>query len=232
MRFFALLLAGCLFFGILAPLAQASPASQRRALALAAALKKQRLTNVKFEEVDLKGVVKWLRTATGRNFVIDQKAILKADIDIESIRYTITLTDVTVATLLGVLLEPHALAAVVKDNVVFITSKKASYGKPVTKMYPISHITWTRTDFIPPDINLRPSGFIEDEYEPEVIHEDDPLTDGEAVAELLKTMVLPDAWDENDDWTIRGTKTYLIVRAPKAVHAKIPRAIEMIAAMK
>ena len=50
--------------------------------------------------------------------------------------------------------------------------------------------------------------------------------------ELIREMLLPEAWEENDDWSISGTDTYLLVKAPKSVQAKIPRMIDLIASMK
>ena len=52
------------------------------------------------------------------------------------------------------------------------------------------------------------------------------------MVELIREMLLPEAWEENDDWSISGTDTYLLVKAPKSVQAKIPRMIDLIASMK
>jgi hypothetical protein len=210
--------------------AEATPTAKDAALLQA--LKAQRLTRVEFKDVSLEGAIKWLRVATGRNFFVKRTALAKANIDWESLRYEISLEDVTVGALLEILLEPHDMAYVVKDNVVFLTSKIDSYGKPVTRLYGISHITWTKVDFIAPAIDLTPSGFVPDEYEPEVVVEDDPLNSGEAVAELIKELVLPEAWTANDEWNIRATDRHLVVRAPKAVHDLIPSALDKIASMK
>ena len=130
------------------------------------------------------------------------------------------------------MLEPHDLAAKVKGNVVYITTKKDAQGKPVTRLYGISHITWTKTDFIAPPISLNPSGELFDEYEPEVIVDDDPLNNGDAVIELIREMLMPDAWDDNDDWSITGTDKYIVVKAPKSVHSRIPRILDLISSMK
>lgn len=202
-------------------------------VALVRTLKQQRLSKVQFKETNLRGVVKWLRVATGKNIVIKSTALAKADIEWEDIQYTVQLENVAVWTFMDeILAKPHGMALVVKGNIVFITSKADSYGKPVTKMYTISHITWTKTDFYGPSINLNPSGFVDDEYEPEKIVEDDPLNNGDAVAELLKELLLPEKWASADDWNIRATDRYLVIRAPKAVHNLVPRTLAKIAAMK
>lgn len=226
--------AACLVFGGLPAgpsTAEAGMSAKDRALVLQ--LKKQRLTKVQFKDTDLKGIVKWLRVATSKNILIKRAALAKADIDWEDIRWTVTLEKVGVWTFLEeVVAKPHGMALKVKGNILFITSKADSFGKPVTRMYAISHITWTKVDFIGPDINLKPSGFTDDDYEPEVIREDDPLATGDAVADLLKEILVPKLWDENDSWNVRATDRYLVIRAPKAVHNLVPRTLSKIAAMK
>lgn len=213
-----------------APMAEAGPSAKD--VALVRTLKKQRLAKVNFKETSFEGVVKWLRIATGKNIVIKSTKLAKADIEWKDITYTVTLENVSTWTFMSeIVAKPHDMAVVVKGNIVFFTSKADSYGKPTTKMYGISHITWTKTDFFGPSINLNPSGFVEDEYEPEKPVEDDPLNNGDAVAELLKELLLPEKWD-SEDWSIRATDKYLVVRAPKAVHNLVPRTLAKIAAMK
>ena len=201
--------------------------------ALVRTLKKQRLNKVEFKETKLKDVVKWLRIATNKNIVIKHSTLSKAGVDWEDLAYTVELRDVSVWTFLDTIVtRPYEMGLKVKGNIVWITSKMDTYGKPVTRMYGISHITYTKTDFIAPEINLNPSGFVENEYEPERIVEDDPLAEGDAVAELLKEILLPKGWENNENWTIRATNRYLVIRAPKAVHALVPSALAKIASLK
>jgi hypothetical protein len=203
-----------------------------RAAALARKLQTQRIAKATFKEVPLPEFLKWLRLATGHNFLFDVKTLKKEGIEPKEITFTADLEDVTVATLLDLALSPHQLAAVAKDDLVMVTTHAASLGKPITRLYGISHITYTKIDFIAPDINLHPSDFTPvDDYEPERVVENDPLDSGEAVADLLRQLVAPDEWD-NEGWRITATDRYLVVRAPRAVQAKVLRALDQIAAMK
>jgi hypothetical protein len=225
----ALLLTTPLFFP-----SQEARAGDRasRAAALAARLRAQRLQSATFDAIGLPELLKWLRVATGRNFVLDRAALARADIEPDEVTFTAQLEDVSVATLLRLALEPRGLAAVVRGNVVVVTTHAASLGKPVTRMYGIQHITWTKVDFIAPDINLRPSDYTPlEEYEPERVVEDDPLATGDAVAELLQELVARGEWD-NEGWRISATDRYLVIRAPRTVHARIPAALAVIAGMK
>ena len=214
-------------------LSSAEAGSLAKDVALVKSLKKQRLMHVSFKQTDLKGIVKWLRVATGKNLLIKHAALTKAGIEWQDISYTVELKNVSVWTFLdSILTRPYEMGIKVKGNIVYITSKMDTYGKPVTRMYGISHITYTKTDFFAPEINLNPSGFTGDDYEPEKIVEDDPLNNGDAVAELLKEILLPKGWENNEGWTIRATDRYLVIRAPKDVHALVPRFLGMIASMK
>jgi hypothetical protein len=233
MRRFVLLptLALVLILPLAALDARAEPTG--RDLALVAMLRKQRLTRIEFKETGLADIVKWMRVATSKNILIRKATLAKADVAWQDLTWTVELEDVSAWTFLDeVICKPHGMALTVKGNIVFITSKADSYGKPVTKLYGISHITWTKTDFIGPEIHLNPSGFTDDEYTPEVVVENDPLNNGEAVAELLKEILLPKGWEQNDTWSIRATDRYLVIRAPESVHRLVPRTLEKIASMK
>ena len=219
-----------LILGLLADPANAGP--KARAAALVKKLQTQRLENVRFEDASLDDVLRWLKIATGANFVVKRSVLAKAGIETADVRATLTLDKVTPATLLGLVLEPHDLAAQVKGNVVYVTTRVDAMGRPVTRIYSISHITWTKVDFIAPDINLYPSNYTPpEEYEPEVVVENDPLSTGDDVAELLQDLVAPGEWD-NDGWSIRATNRYIVIRAPKSVHAKVDRALAQIASLK
>jgi hypothetical protein len=203
-----------------------------RGAALQEALKTRRVKNVKWTEMSLKDMVTWLRVATGWNFIVNHAELGKANIDVSTLAFDIELADVSIATLLEVTLQPHGMAVRIQDNLVWITSKADSLGKLMTRVYGISHITWQKIDFAAPDINLLPSGYTPpDEYVPETLVEDDPLLTGDAVADLVKEIVAPGEW-ETEGWAIKATKTYLSIRAPAAVHAKIPRAIAVVASLK
>ena len=213
-----------------APEAAAGP--DRKDAALMNGLKTRRLAHVVFEDVSLNGLLKWLRTATGYNLQLRLKPLAKAGIEAEDIRITVTLEDVTVGTLLDLVLSPHELAVVVKGNVIWITTRADALGRPVTRLYAISHITWQKVDFIAPEINLRPSNFTPiEEYEPERPVEDDPLATGDAVAELVQEIVAPGDWDPEGGGS-RATDRALVVRCPVALHPQIERALGIIASLK
>lgn len=214
------------------PPAFAGPSTRLHGSALAGALRKQRIRTAKFDAVSLPELVKWLRLATGANFVIKHDVLAKAGLEAKDITFTADLENVSVVTLIGLALEPHRLTAQIRGNVVYVTTHAESLGKPITRLYSISHITYRKIDFIAPPMDLRPSNFVPaDEYEPERLVEDDPLDSGDAVAELVQEIVARGEW-ENEGWSIGGNERHLIVRAPRSVQRQIPRALAAIASMK
>jgi hypothetical protein len=219
---------------VLAPLLSsvvpASAGDAEKAVALAQALKTKRVKNVKFEGAKLDEVVKWLRVATGFNYVVKRDVLAKAGIDPETVTAKLELSDVTIATLLELVLEPHGLVTKIEGNVVFVTTKADALGKPVVVLHPISHITWQKTDFHGSKLDLHPSDYTPEEEPSEVLVEDDPLTDPAYVVELVKTLV--DAPWETEGWAISATKTVLTCRAPREIQLRVVRALVIVASLK
>src|SRR5262245_23515326 len=214
----------------LAP-APAAAGTDARDLALEVALRTRRLRDVKFDDRPLEEVVQWLRIATGWNFVVRRAVIEKAGVDLSAARVKVELADVTVATFLGVVLEPSGLVQKVEGNVIFVTTKADALGKPVLVLYPVSHLTWTKTNFRGRDIDLHPSGYTPPDDEPEEqLVEDDPFTDPQHIVSLVKEMV--DAPWDSEGWSISGTKVYLSVKAPRSVQRRVAVALEQMAALK
>jgi hypothetical protein len=199
-----------------------------RAAALAQSLRTKRVSHVALEKASLDDVVRFLRVATGVNFHVRRDVIAKAGVDLEALSFTVALEQVTVAGLLKLVLEPHGLAAVVRDNVVHVTTRADAIGKPVARLYGISHLTWRLTDFAGPSLDLHPSGFTAPEIVPEVVREDG--LDADKISELVKELVGGD-WSQ-EGWGISTTARFLVVRCPPAVHREVSLALARIAAFQ
>ena len=200
-------------------------------VALAQAMKTRRLHGVSFDKTKLEDVLAYLRVATGWNYVVKRAPILKAGIDLDTVLVTLTLDDVSVSTVLEIALEPSGLVAAVVGNIVFVTTKADALGKPVLRLYAISHITFTLTDFHGPDINLHPSNYtpVEEAVE-EVPRDDDPLTDPAKIVDMVKEIVTA-PW-ETEGWAISATKQILTVKAPRDIQRQVALALREIGSMK
>ena len=133
-----------------------------------------------------------------------------------------------VASLLELVLPPNGLAAVVRGNIVHVTTKADALGPPVARLYPITHLTWRLTDFIAPSLDLHPSGWTGSEEEAEVVREDG--LDAEGIAALVREQVTAD-WSQ-EGWGITANARFLVVRAPRSVHVQVAAALARIEAFR
>lgn len=212
--------------------ASASPSRGEAAkdAALAAAVRTRRLPEVVWSDVALDPAVAWLRVATGWNFHVRRPTLEKAGVELAALRFSCRLEDVTVAAVLRLLFEPHGIVWTVKGNVVHLTTKADAMGKPYLVIHAIGHLTWTKTNFRGPRIDLLPSGFADDDAPAEEEDESDPFRDPQHVVDLVKQMVEA-PWGE-PGWSIAATKVYLTVRAPRSVQAEVALALARMAALK
>jgi hypothetical protein len=209
----------------------AGPIERKQAERLQA-LAARRLLHVKFDAAPVEDVVQFLRVATGWNYVIKRSVIQKAGIDLDAVRTTLDLDDVSAGLVLELVLEPHGLVAKVEGNIVFITTKADAMGKPVFVLYPITQLTWKKTDFHGPDLDLHPSDYHPaDEIPEETVVEDDPFTDPQHVVDLVKEMVSEATWDA-EGWSITANTQFLMVRAPRSIQRQVARAVDMMGALK
>lgn len=219
---------------VAAPRAESMGPVERRAAELLAGLASRRLGHVRFENADLDAIVMQLRVATGFNFVVRRHVIEKAGIDLSSIRSNLDLDHVTVGLVLMVVLDPHGLVAMVEDNVVFITTKADAAGPPVFALYDVRHLTWTKTDFHGPELDLLPSGYSDaeghDRFGGETPVEDDPFLDPQHIVDLVKEMVEA-TWDA-EGWSLTATKHFLAVKAPRAVQRRVRVALAHMESLK
>jgi hypothetical protein len=222
----AALAAALLACSLAAPPAAAGP-SEREA-ALAQSLRTRRISSVALEKASLDDVVRYLRVATGLNFHVRREVIAKAGIDLDALTFTLDLDDVTVASLLELVLRPHGLAAVVRGNIVHVTTKADALGPPVSRLYAISHLTWRLTDFVAPSLDLHPSGYTPPEEDSEVVREDG--FDADQIATLVREQV-PVDWSQ-EGWGISVNARFLVVRAPRSVQAQVAAALARIEAFR
>ncbi len=204
---------------------------ERRAAELIGGLATRRLQAVRFENAPLEDVLRYLRVATGWNFVVKRAVIQKANVDLDTVRTTLDLDDVTVGLVLELVLGPHDLVAKVEGNIVFVTTKADAMGRPVFVLHPISQLTWTKTNFRAPDIDLHPSDYHPPEEAPEEeIDESDPFRDPQHVVDLVKEMV--DAPWDTEGWSLTANRQWLMVKAPRSVQVQVAYAVAQMSALK
>ena len=122
----------------------------------------------------------------------------------------------------------NALAYVVENGAIILTTKQKSLGKPILRVHPISDLTIEITNFTGPIIRDLPSASDEDEGDPRGGgEEEEPVkfVDPSQLEELIRTHVSPGTWD-GDNIAIEATPANLIVTHTPEVQAQIERFLD------
>lgn len=184
--------------------------------------------SVEFEEAELKEVVAFIQKVTDFNVIIGP-ALLKDGLD-DVGRVTLSLDDVSTKQLCELVAKVTGTKLLFnKSKILEFTTPTAARGKPVLRIYSIGEIVAPITHFPGPDINLRPSG-AEFEDEQQSVTES-PFGDADGLAALIQDMIESETW-EDDDVSISGNGTKLIVRQYPHVHRKIRRLLAQLRAAR
>jgi hypothetical protein len=183
---------------------------------MALKLQEIRLT-VKFEKLPLEQFLKYCRTASGINIVLNKAAIAK-ETDADAIRVDLELNHVRLIDALQIALEPHGLALQARGNVLVVTTKKDARGMPVLGIYDVSEILMAVRDFPAPDINIHPSNYQPPEPPEPEVHT--AVESSEELAELVRQFTGKETW-EDEGVRISVFRRHLLVRQYPAVHREI-----------
>jgi hypothetical protein len=182
----------------------------------------RRLT-VKLEKVTLDEFVEYVRAATGINIFVHKGRMLKDGVDPDAIQIDLDVKDVSAADLLKLALAGVDVGFRIEGNVLIVTSKKDSRGKPVLRIYSVAHLLVPIRDFPGQDMNVYPSNYEPPEPpEPEVVQ---TYESSEQLAELVRTFTGEGTW-EDEGVRITVFRNHLFVRTYPAVHNEILRFLD------
>ena len=116
-----------------APALAGPDAPRKKARSIANILTTQKIS-VEFKKASLDQFVKFIRTATGINIVVNKRQIEKDGGDVDAIEIALEVKNVKVIDALKLALQGHELGLKVKGNILYITSKKDALGKPVLRI--------------------------------------------------------------------------------------------------
>ncbi len=102
-----------------------------------------------------------------------------------------------------------------------LEARFARPGGPVFALYDIADLTVPLTEFIAPNIRVKPAGSEFDEDQPQfgTIREGPTFFDADDLAEILRSNIRPAIWDAGGTLEVRGT--ILAASAPDGVQAEI-----------
>lgn len=202
--------------GLFAVPAPAAPSSARELVNLLAT----RRMSVEFKSASLDDVVKYIQAATGINIVVRKNKIEKAGGDVDAYEFDLRVRNVTVLDFLKLAFEPQDLGLAVRKNILLITSKQDARGKPVLRMYDISHLLVQIRDFPAPDINVYPSSMEPPEPPEPEIHQ--AVESADEVAEMLRNFIGEGTW-EDEGVALHVFRRHLFIRQYPGTHRKIAR---------
>jgi len=160
-------------------------------------------------------VIDYIREVTGLNIVIDSKEIP----DPTAVTYaSLRLKDVTIGSVLDVILVQKELAYVVEDGVIVVTTSKAVKKKVRLELYNVQDITYGLQDF--PGVSIT----LSDENLGAAVQADDApkaVFGGDELATLIKNTIEKNNWDEANGQSCVFQNGLLIVRNSVEIHKKI-----------
>jgi hypothetical protein len=191
---------------------------------------KTRTVSVDFDKASLKQFVAFIRDATGVNIVVMHRQIEKDGGDPEAMEITLKVNNVKVIDVLRLVIDTNeGMGLAVKRNVLLITSKKASRGKPVLVIYNVADALIPIRDFPAPDMNIYGSNYEPPEPpEPEV---NQAIESSDELAEMVRTFTGRDTW-EDEKVGINVFRRHLFIRQYPHVHREIQRFLNAVRTLR
>jgi len=212
-------------FALLVAPALAGPEATRKKARSIANILTTRTISVEFKKATLDQFVKFVRTATGINIVVNKARIEKDGGDVDAIEIALEVKNVKVINAIKLALQGHELGLKLKGTILYITSKKDALGKPVLRIYSVAHLLVPLRDFPARDMNVYPSHYEPPEAEePEVVQ---TYESSEELAELIRNFTGKDTW-ENEGIAIHVFRKHLFIRTYPGVHKEVIRFLAML----
>jgi hypothetical protein len=173
-----------------------------------------RRISVDFRKVPLETFLQYIRTATGVNVVLKRNVVAK-QIDLEAVEITLKVQDLPAADALTLALEPLDLAFRAERNVLYVTTKRDSWGKPLLVLYSVADLLAPVVDFPAPDIGIMDPE--EELPEPEVHRAVESV---EELAERIRRFTGGGTW-EDSEVRLTPLEDKLFIRQFPHVHREI-----------
>jgi hypothetical protein len=191
---------------------------------------KTRTVSVNFEKASLKEFVEFIRAATGINIIVMHSVIEKDGGDPGAMEISLKVQNVKVLDVLRLVIDTNeGMGLALKRNVLLITSKKASRGKPVLVIYNVADALIPIRDFPAPDMNIYGSNYEPPEPpEPEV---NQAIESSDELAEMVRTFTGRDTW-EDEKVGINVFRRHLFIRQYPHVHREIRRFLNAVRTLR
>jgi type II secretory pathway component GspD/PulD (secretin)/tetratricopeptide (TPR) repeat protein len=175
--------------------------------------------------VPLSEVASFLQQATGVNFLVSAK--VREDLDEEQQKVNLDLPERSVRTVLEIIAETHEnLRWKIEDGVVKFVTKDETHGGQVLKMYEVRDIIHPVPSFPGREINISPSGGLE-QPEEEIEEREGLVVTSDALESLVRDNVAPESWNEDPQNSVRITEAgTMVVNQTPEVQDKIKQLLD------
>ncbi len=159
--------------------------------------------------VPLAEVASFLQNLTGVNFMVSAKVM--EELDEEAQQVDMDLPERSVRNVLEIIVETHEnLRWKVQDGVVKFVTKEETFGNQILKMYEVRDIIHPVPSFPGREINIAPSGGLE-QPEEEVEEREGLVVTSDALEALVRDNVAPESWNEDPLNSVRITEAGTMV---------------------
>lgn len=172
----------------------------------------ERLVNTRFtpnfrgadnEGVDLTEISSFLQGVTGVNFLISSK--VREELDDEAKRVRLVLPERSVKTVLDLIADTsESLRWMIRDGVVMFVTKEETFGGQILKMYEVRDIIHPVKNFPGREINISPSGGLEDPEE-DLEEREGLVVTKDILENMIRDNVAASSWNDDTRNTVRIT---------------------------
>lgn len=187
--------------------------------------------SVDFNDVKLEEAVNYLRDFTGLNFVIDPRAAEKNG----DARVSLKLRDVSVRSVLKLMLQPRELSATWKDGAIVVIPREEFQAQVSVRMYDVRAQLMKLQDFPGPRVELvspTQSGVAMVGGSFMILDEPKVLIPEDVLVQLVRENAGARSWDENPHASITLANGSLIIAQTVPVHREIERLLGLLGQFK
>lgn len=187
---------------------------------------------VDFDGIPLEDALGVIRSATGYNIILDPKA----QEEHSSATVSLKLNNISVKSVLKIMLGDNDLTLVYRQGVLVVVPKTEVDKKVVTKVYDVRDLLYTIKNFPGPKVELVPPDSSGGTALSGAIFEIDD-DDGGTITEDFLTELIPqstggDSWESNEAASITVVNNMLVVTQTEKVHKEVADLLRLLRQFK
>lgn len=180
-----------------------------------------------FDETPLPDAIEFIRGVKNLNIVIDDK--IKSDLEGAPVSLSVSELEIAAALNLLLKLAGPEYTYTIKNGVVLITNLEGARGEAILHVHPVGDLTIQLTNFIAPDLILKPAGAEVSEDKPLFgkAEEGSQVIGGgaEDLMDLIQQNIAPDSWEEGYTISPSGQDKLVVMHTPE-VQQEIARFLD------